>query len=147
MGCPDWHPAMHSLRLQRLLWIYWACQSLWKQTGRQTGKHSRYHMWSAAWQGRGALRLEKLSEHGQARALQHISSELKRSGEWKRPTFYTPRSETICVRPDKHLHCSKATLERLLRDGAERVWTFPNAARCHLEQRLKLKLSHQVTLH
>ena len=21
-GCPDWHTAMHSLRLQRLLWIY-----------------------------------------------------------------------------------------------------------------------------
>ena len=22
MGCPDWHTAMHSLRLQRLLWVY-----------------------------------------------------------------------------------------------------------------------------
>ena len=22
MGCPDWHTAMHSLQLQRLLWIY-----------------------------------------------------------------------------------------------------------------------------
>ena len=22
MGCPDWHTDMHSLRLQRLLWIY-----------------------------------------------------------------------------------------------------------------------------
>ena len=22
MGCPDWHTAMHILRLQRLLWIY-----------------------------------------------------------------------------------------------------------------------------
>ena len=22
MGCPDWHTAMHNLRLQRLLWIY-----------------------------------------------------------------------------------------------------------------------------
>ena len=22
MGCPDWHTTMHSLRLQRLLWIY-----------------------------------------------------------------------------------------------------------------------------
>ena len=22
MGCPDWHTAMHSLRLHRLLWIY-----------------------------------------------------------------------------------------------------------------------------
>ena len=22
MGCPDWHTAMHNLRLHRLLWIY-----------------------------------------------------------------------------------------------------------------------------
>ena len=22
MGCPDWHTAVHSLRLQRLVWIY-----------------------------------------------------------------------------------------------------------------------------
>ena len=22
MGCPDWHTAMHSLQLERLLWIY-----------------------------------------------------------------------------------------------------------------------------
>ena len=22
MGCPDWHTAMHSLPLQRLVWIY-----------------------------------------------------------------------------------------------------------------------------
>ena len=22
MGCPDWHTAMHSLQLQRLVWIY-----------------------------------------------------------------------------------------------------------------------------
>ena len=28
-------------------------------------------VWSAAWQGRGARRLEELSQHGQARASQH----------------------------------------------------------------------------
>ena len=35
------------------------------------GKHSRYHTWSAAWQGRGVPRLGELSEHEEARTSQH----------------------------------------------------------------------------
>ena len=35
---------------------------------------------------------------------------------------------------------SRTTLGRLLRDGAERVWAFPST-RCHLELKLKLKLT------
>ena len=84
----------------------------------------RYHIWSAAWQGRGSPRLEELSQHGQARALQHWPPEGKRSGERKRRTFHPPRSRTICVQPGKYWHCSRATLGRLLRDGAECVWAF-----------------------
>ena len=57
MGCPDWHTAMHSFRLQRFQWV--CCPG---HTG-VSGNHSRYHIWSAAWQGRGAQRLEELSEH------------------------------------------------------------------------------------
>ena len=76
----------------------------------------RYHIWSAAWQGRGAPRLEKLSEHGQARASQHWSPEGKRSGERKRPIFHPPRSRTICVHPGKYWHC----FEGNLRETAER---------------------------
>ena len=34
---------------------------------------------------------------------------------------------------------SRATLERLLRDGAERIWGPFRALRCHLELKLKLK--------
>ena len=34
-------------------------------------QHSRHRIWSSAWQGRGAQRLEELSHHGQARASQH----------------------------------------------------------------------------
>ena len=40
---------------------------------------------------------------------------------------------------------SRATLGRLPRDGAERVWAFPSA-RCHLELKLKLKLTENLSL-
>ena len=61
----------------------------------------------------------------------HSTDRLKErgSGERKRPTLHPPRSETICVQPDKSWHCfhGKVTLGKLLRDGAERVWAFPSA--------------------
>ena len=104
--------------------LSWARRSQWEWTSRQTGKHIRYHIWSAAWQGRGALRLEELSQHGQARASQHWSPEGKRSGERKRPTFHHPRSRAICVNQTNIGTFSRATLGRLLRDGAEHVWAF-----------------------
>ena len=56
----------------------------------------------------------------------------QRSG---RPTFHPPRSETICVQPDKHWHCFEGSLWSLLRDGAELF----RALRYHLEQKLKLE--------
>ena len=81
---------------------------------------SRWCIRSAAWQGRGAQRLEELSEHGQARASQHWSPEWKRSEERKRPTFHPPRSRTICVQPDQHWHCFEGNLGETAerRDGA-----------------------------
>ena len=90
------------------------------QIGRQTGKHSRYHIWSEAWPGRGAPKLEEFSEHGQARASQHRSPEGKRSGERKRPTFQAPRSGTISVQPGKYWHCLEGNLGETgeKRDGA-----------------------------
>ena len=48
------------------------------------------------------------------------------SGERKRPTFHTPRSGTICVQPNIGT-VSKASLGRLLRDEAKRVWAIPGA--------------------
>ena len=95
-------------------------RSQWEWTGRETGKHSRYHIWSAAWQGRGAPRLEELSQHGQARASQHWWSEGKRSGERKWPTFHPPRSRTIYVQPGKYWHCFEGNLGETAerRDGA-----------------------------
>ena len=79
--------------------------------GRQTGKHSRHQDRSTAWQGRGAYRLWELSEHGQATASLIRLLKLKRNGERKRPTFHPPRSETICVQPNKHWYCFKGNVK------------------------------------
>ena len=47
---------------------------------------------------------------------------------WKRTRFRPPRSGTMCVQADKHRHCFESNLgERLVRDRAERVWTFSRA--------------------
>ena len=118
---PCWHtarhipklhiPKLHIPKLHRLLWIYCPghpSQREW--VGTLTGKHSRHHILSAAWQGRRAWRLEELSEYGQARASQQWSPEGKRSGERKWPIFNCPRSETICLQPDKHWHCFEVNL-------------------------------------
>ena len=61
----------------------WACRIYWKWTGRWTGKHCKYHIWSASWQEGVAQRLGRLCGH--ARASQHWFPEGKRSGERKRP--------------------------------------------------------------
>ena len=118
MGCPDWHTAMHSLQLKRLLWIY--------------------RTESAC-----AQRLEELSEHGQATASQHCSPKGKRSGERKRNFLNMDRPQHhstdhlkergVEKGSDRHSTLqgqehsvfnqtitstvSRATLGRLLRDG------------------------------
>ena len=117
----------------------WSCHSQWKWTGTQTGKHSNDHIWSAVWQGRGAPRFKELSQHGQARALQHRSPERKRSGERKLPTFHTPRSGTICVQPDKRWHCFEGNLGETAETARCSYGPF-RELRCHLEMKLKLKL-------
>ena len=81
-------------------------------------------MWSAAWQGRGAQRLEELSQHGQARASEHWSPEGKRSGERKQPTFYHQGRERSAF--NQINIGTVSTLRGLLRGGAERGWVFPS---------------------
>ena len=117
MGCPDWHTAMHSLRLQTLLWIY--CSGHAGVSGNERAdrlaKHSRCHILSAAWQGRGAPRLEEPSEHRQARASQHWSPEGKRSWERKWLTFHPFRRERSVFNQTNVGPVSRTG--RLLRDG------------------------------
>ena len=122
-GRPDWHTAMHSLRLQDF------CGSTAVRTLESVGMN-RQTDWQAQQIAhlvcRGAWRLEELSEHGQARASQLWSPEGKRSGERKQPTFHPPRLGML-FSTRQTLAISRARLGRLLRDGAECIWTFPSA--------------------
>ena len=46
----------------------------------------------------------------------------KRNGERKRPTFYSRRSGTVCVQPDKYGHCFDGNLgETAERQGGARM--------------------------
>ena len=66
---------------------------------------SRYHIWSAAWQGRGAQRLEELSEHGLTTLIG------RRKEEWRKDAaFHPPRSGTICFQSDKRWYCFEGNL-------------------------------------
>ena len=114
----------------------------WDLKSRWTGQHSRHHSWSTACQGSSvewfkelsaewfkdlsAEWFKALSEHAPTWASLRGSPEGKRDRERKRPMLYFQRQGTICVQPDKHWHCLKATLVRLWRDGIEREWAFPS---------------------
>ena len=67
----------------------------------------------------------------------HSTDGLKeeRSEERRRPMIYSPRSGTTRVHPNTGPF-PRATLGRLLRDGAERVWAFLSAT-MHPERKLK----------
>ena len=114
------------------------CGSTFLGMNMQTGKHSRYHMWSAAWQGRGSPRLKEPSEHGQTRASQHWLPEGKRSGERKQPTFHPLRLGMICFQPDKQWHSFEGNLGETAE--WEMGWSTYRPFRglqCHLELKLK----------
>ena len=94
-----------------------------------------------------SFRLEELSEHGQARAAQHWSPEGKRSGERKRPTFHPPGREQSVFNQANIGTVPRATLGRLLRDRAERMWALPSTTMpSWAETVLKLKLSFKQSM-
>ena len=112
MDCHDWHTAIHSLRLQRLLWIY--CPGHVGVSGND--RADRLASTADITFGLQFGRVEVLRgfrnflnmdipEHHNINCL-----EGKGSGERERPTFCPPRSGTTCVQPDKHWHCFEDNL-------------------------------------
>ena len=88
-----------------------------QRTGMDGWRQPVYHIWSAAWQGRGTWRFEELSQHGQARAKQH--DRLKERGVEKGPFTLQGRERSVFNQTNIGT-VSRATLGRLLRDGARK---------------------------
>ena len=129
MGCPDWHTAMHSLRLQRLLWIYCPGHAGVSGNERTDRLASTADITSGLQLGRAEVLRGLRNFLSTDKPEHHSIDRLKERGVEKgsgrhstlqgreRPVFNQTNIGTV----------SRATLGRLLRDGAERVRAFPSA--------------------
>ena len=129
MGCPDWHTAMHSLRLQRLLWIYCPGHAGVSGNERADRLASTADITSGLQLGRAEvlrglrnfLRTDKPEHHSidrlKERGVEKGSGRHSTLQGRERSVFNQTNIGTVL----------RATLGRLLRDGAERVWAFPSA--------------------
>ena len=129
MGCPDWHIAVHSLRLKRLLWIYCPGHAGVGGNERADRLASKADITSGLQLGRAEV-LRGLRSFLSKGKPEHYSIErLRERGVEKgsgRLSALRGRERSVSNQINIGT-ISKATLERLLRDGAERVWTFPSA--------------------
>ena len=124
MDCPDWHTAKHSLRLQRLLWIYCSWHARVSRNERADREESTANITSGLQLGRAEVLKGLRNSLNMNRSEHHSIDRLKvrgaenRSGRhstlrsWERSVFNQTNIATV----------SRATLGRLLRDGVERVW-------------------------
>ena len=129
MGCPDWHTAMHSLQLQRLLWIYRPGHAGVSGNERADRLASAADITSGLQLGRAEvlrglrnfLSTDKPEHHSidrlKERGLEKGSARHSTLKGRERSVFNQANIGTV----------SRATLGRLLRDGVERVWAFPSA--------------------
>ena len=129
MGCPDWHTAVDSLRLQRLLWIYCPGHAGVSGNERADRLASTADITSGLQLGRAEV-LRSLRNFLNMDSPEHHSTDrLKERGVEKG----SGQHSTIQGREGSVFNqanigtVSRATLGRLLRDGAECIWAFPSA--------------------
>ena len=124
MGCPDGHTAMHSLRLQRLLWIY--CPGRAGVNGNEWADRlaSTADITFSLQLGRAEVIRGFRNFLNMNRPEHHSTGhqkEGKRSGEREQLTFHPPRPRTICVLR-KYWHCFEGSLgETAERRGGARM--------------------------
>ena len=122
MGCPDWHTAMHSLRLQRLLYIYCPGHAGVSGNERADRLENTADITSGLLRGlRNFLNLDR-SKH-------HSNNRLKERGVEKgggRHSTLLGRERSVFNQVNIGT-VLRATLGRLLRDGVEHVWAFPSS--------------------
>ena len=129
MGCPDWHTAMHSLRLQRLLWIYCPRHAGVSGNERADRLASTADITSGLQFGRAEVLRGLRNFLSTDKPEHHITDRLKERGVEKgsgRHSTLQGRERSLFNQANIGT-VSRATLGRLLRDGAERVWAFPSA--------------------
>ena len=130
MGCPDWHTAMHSLRLQRLLWAYCPGHAGVSGNERVDRLASTEYITSDLQLGRAEvlrglrnfLNMDRPEHHSIFDCLKERAVE-KGSGRHS----ILQGLERFVLNQTNIGSVSRTTLGRLLRDGAERVWAFPSA--------------------
>ena len=129
MGCPDWHTAMHSLRLQRLLWIYCPGHAGVSGNERADRLASTADITSGLQLGRAEVLRGLRNFLSTDKPEHHSTDRLKERGVEKgsgRHSTLQGRERAVFNQTNIGT-VSRATLGRLLRDGAERVWAFPSA--------------------
>ena len=112
MGCPDWHTAMHSLWLQRLLWIYCLGHAGVSGNKRADRLASTADITSGLQLGRAEV-LQSLRNFLHTDKQEHHSIDcLKERGVEKGGGrhFHPPRLRTICVQLGKYWHCFEGNL-------------------------------------
>ena len=123
MGCPYWHTAKHSLRLQRLLWIYSSGHAGVSGNERVDRLASTADITYGLQLGRAEVSRGLRNFLNMDMPEHHSIDHLKEKGMEKG----SGRHSTLCGRQRpvlKQTNFSRATLGRLLRDGEKRIWTF-----------------------
>ena len=129
MGCPDWHTAMHSLQLQRLLWIYCPGHAGVSGNERADRLASTADSTSVLQLGRAEVLRGLRNFLNKDRPEHHSIDRLKERGVEKgsgRHSGLRGRERSVWNQTNIGT-VSRATLGRLLKDGVERVWAFPSA--------------------
>ena len=124
-GCPDWHTAMHSLRLQGRLWIYCPGHAGVGGNERADRLASTADIPSDLQLGRAEV-LRGLRNFLNMDRPEHLSTDHPKKRGVEKGSGRQGRERSVFNRTTIGT-VSRATLGRLLRDGAERVWAFPRA--------------------
>ena len=128
MGCPDWYTAMHSLRLQTLQWSYCPGHAGVSGNERADRLASTADITSGLQLGRAEVLKGLRNFLSTDKPEHHSIDRLKERGVEKgsgRHSTLQGRERSVFNQTNIGT-VSRATLGRLLRDGAERVWAFPS---------------------
>ena len=127
--CPDWHSAMHSHRLQRLLWIYCSGHAGVSGNERADRLASTADITSGLQLGRAEVLWGLRYFLNTDKPEHHSTDRLKERGVEKGSGWHsTLQGRERSVFNQANIGTvSREALGRLLRDGAECVWAFPSA--------------------